>query len=49
MPAWSPSAACSLSSVSDNASGASREGTFAFHIEGDIDPPTESGSFEFFC
>ena len=39
----------SLGSVSYDSQGASGEGTFAFHIDGNIDPATEAGSFEFFC
>ncbi|MFW7414334.1 hypothetical protein [Demequina sp. SO4-18] len=39
----------SLSGVSYDAAGASGEGTFAFHMGGDIDPASESGRFEFFC
>jgi len=39
----------SLGDVSWSGLGASGEGIFAFHIDGDIDPATEAGSFEFFC
>ncbi|MFW2513851.1 hypothetical protein ACNI3K_08755 [Demequina sp. SO4-13] len=39
----------SLSDASYDASGASGEGVFAFHLGGDVDSATEPGRFEFFC